>query len=495
MTTLPTATGTALHPAGAYSAVQFDAGMGALAPAGQPAQSVWPQAQAVLRSRMNTSDFEAWIQPLHVSGWDEHGMHISSPTRFITTWVERHFKTTLEDILSTVAGQSVSVILYTSQPLVTAIQNSVHTTPTASAPSPTAPVHETPTNPEWIRTARLDTRFTFDTFVTGKNNQFAFSAAKSVGEQPIDKNLRAFNPLFIHGNVGLGKTHLMHAVGWAFLHANPTTRLMVLSAEQFLQIFVRALKEKNSTAFKDAFRNIDVLMIDDVQFIAGKDSTQEEFFHTFNALVNQGKQIVLTADKSPHELAGVEDRLKSRLGCGLTVEVHAPEVETRLAILEKKAADMQLDLPNDVAMLLATTIASNVRELEGALNRLAAFSRLTATALSVDFAREQLRDLFRVHTRATTIDDIQKTVAEFFKIRVADMHSPRRSRDVARPRQVAMYLAKTLTSRSYPDIGRAFGGRDHTTVMHACEQINNLKERDRELDENVRLLEKMLRTA
>ncbi len=292
--------------------------------------------------------------------------------------------------------------------------------------------------------------------------------------------------------MGLGKTHLMHAIGHAVAASKPSTNILYLSSEQFLYKFIRALKTKDTLGFKDVFRNVDILMIDDIQFIAGKDSTQEEFFHTFNALVQEGKQIVLTADRSPHELANIEDRLKSRLGSGLTVEVHAPEEETRLAILQAKAESLNFDMPANVLQLLATHIASNVRELEGALNRLVAYARLTGEAMTPDMAREQLRDLFRVYNRVITIDDIQQKVATQFNIRLADMHSPRRAREVARPRQVAMYLAKQLTSRSYPDIGRAFGGRDHTTVIHACETITSLLPRDSQLAEQVDMVTRTL---
>lgn len=457
------------------------------------AQQLWQRAQNELKNAVGADDHEAWLGPLQAGATAEGGLQLQAPTSFIANWVEKHLLATVRQVVEKTAGTPLNV-----QVIVRGIvfQNPVlPASPAAAAAQAVTVAAETAAPPaDSIQGSRLDPRFTFATFVNGTNNQFAFAAAKRVAEGVAagSADAHTFNPFFLHGSVGLGKTHLMHAVGHEVMNHRPGTRILYLTAEQFLQTFVRAIRDRTTLAFKDACRNVDVLMIDDLQFIAGKDSTQEEFFHTFNTLVGMGKQVILTADKSPHELPGVEDRLKSRLGCGLTVEVHTPDVETRLAILQKKAAAMDLDLPPEVSMLLATTIASNVRELEGALNRLAAFSKLTGTGLTTDFAREQLRDLFRVNTRLITIDDIQKQVAEFFTIRVADMHTPRRSRDVARPRQVAMYLSKTLTSRSYPDIGRAFGGRDHTTVMHACEQIKNLMEKDRELAENVRLLEKML---
>jgi chromosomal replication initiator protein len=336
--------------------------------------------------------------------------------------------------------------------------------------------------------APLDTRFTFDNFVVGKSNEFAHAASLRVAEQPNAQ----FNPLFLYGGVGLGKTHLMHAIAWKIRQEDPSRTVIYMSAEKFMYRFIRALREQNTVDFKDQFRNVDVLMIDDVQFISGKDSTQEEFFHTFNALVDQGRQIVISADKSPSDLEGMEERLKSRLNCGLVADLHATTYELRVGILQAKAERLNVEVPGKVMEFLAHKITSNVRELEGALNRVAAHSSLVGRDITLESVQDVLHDLIRAHDRRVTIEEIQKKVAAHFNIRTSDMHSARRARSVARPRQVAMYLAKQLTSRSLPEIGRKFGGRDHTTVMHAVKKVDELRERDPSFAEDVELLRRML---
>jgi len=458
--------------------------------------ALWHALQPKLEERYGSADYAAWLAPLKIVTATAEGLVLAAPTAFIVQWVESHYLRELKSQMEAETQTTVSLALHVAPQF------------TSMVPPPARPHQAAPSGigggpallpeslrpesaPEWLQGLKLDSRYTFEQFVTGKSNQFAFAAAQGVA-QAVQSGKPAFNPFFVHGGVGLGKTHLMHAIGHAVAASKPSTNILYLSSEQFLYKFIRALKTKDTLGFKDVFRNVDILMIDDIQFIAGKDSTQEEFFHTFNALVQEGKQIVLTADRSPHELANIEDRLKSRLGSGLTVEVHAPEEETRLAILQAKAESLNFDMPANVLQLLATHIASNVRELEGALNRLVAYARLTGEAMTPDMAREQLRDLFRVYNRVITIDDIQQKVATQFNIRLADMHSPRRAREVARPRQVAMYLAKQLTSRSYPDIGRAFGGRDHTTVIHACETITSLLPRDSQLAEQVDMVTRTL---
>jgi chromosomal replication initiator protein len=451
--------------------------------------ALWQSLQNQLEASVGSADYAAWLASLKVAGGAPGQLILTTPTVFIAQWVESHYLPQLESLLTEAAQSPVTIRLqvaphFSNAPAAAPIP-AVVTTLTAEVTEAAAPL------PEWLTGSRLDSRYTFAQFVTGKSNQFAAAAAQGVANAAQTGQI-AYNPFFLHGGVGLGKTHLMHAIGLAVLNAKPGANILYLSAEQFMYKFIRALKDKSTIAFKDLFRNVDILMVDDIQFIAGKDSTQEEFFHTFNTLVQQGKQIILTADRSPHELANIEDRLKSRLGSGLTVEVHAPEEETRLAILQAKAESLNFAVPPTVLQLLASHIASNVRELEGALNRLVAYARLTGEELTPDLAREQLRDLFRVYTRTITIDDIQQKVATQFNIRVSDMHSPRRAREVARPRQVAMYLAKQLTNRSYPDIGRAFGGRDHTTVIHACETIAGLLPRDSQLAENVDLVTRTL---
>ncbi len=338
--------------------------------------------------------------------------------------------------------------------------------------------------------APLDARFTFDNFVVGKPNEFAYAASRRVAEA----GKVSFNPLFLYGGVGLGKTHLMHAVAWHIRRREPSRTVVYLSAEKFLYRFIRALREQNTVDFKAQFRSVDVLMIDDVQFISGKDSTQEEFFHTFNTLVDQGRQIVLSADKSPSDLEGMQERLKSRLSCGLVADIHATTYELRLGILQTKAERLDVEIPRKVMEFLSHRISSNVRELEGALNRVVAHAQLVGRDISLETTQEVLHDLLRSNDRRVSIEDIQKRVAEHFNIRVSDMHSARRARAIARPRQVAMYLAKQLTSRSLPEIGRKFGGRDHTTVMHAVRKVEELCAQDAVFAEDLELLQRMLRS-
>lgn len=336
--------------------------------------------------------------------------------------------------------------------------------------------------------APLDPRFTFDNFIVGKPNELAFAAARRVAEAEAVP----FNPLFLYGGVGLGKTHLMHAIAWHIRKRNPERRVVYLSAEKFMYQFIRALRYKDTVAFKEQFRSVDVLMIDDVQFIAGKDNTQEEFFHTFNALVDQNHQVIISADKSPNDLEGMEDRMKSRLGWGLVADIHPTTYELRLGILQVKAEQLESEIPSKVMEFLAHKITSNVRELEGALNRIAAYANLVGRPVSLEGTQEVLHDILRANDRRVTIEEIQKRVAEHFNIRQSEMYSSRRARAVARPRQVAMYLSKQLTSRSLPEIGRKFGGRDHTTVMHAVRKIEELRATDNSFAEDVELLRRML---
>ena len=336
--------------------------------------------------------------------------------------------------------------------------------------------------------ARLDPRFTFGTFVVGKPNEFAVAAAERVATSP--KPL--FNPLFLYGGVGLGKTHLMHAIAHRVKELDPRRRVVYLSAEKFMYQFVRALRSKDTMSFKELFRSVDLLMVDDVQFISGKDSTQEEFFHTFNTLVDRGRQIVISADRSPSDLSGLEERIRSRLGWGLVADIHPTTYELRLGILQAKAEQLRVQIPERVLEFLATRITSNVRELEGAMNRIVHQASLVQKTISIDMAQEVLKDLLRANDRRVTIEEIQKAVVEHYSIRMSDMVSARRSRAVARPRQVAMYLAKQLTPRSLPEIGKKFGGRDHTTVMHAVRQVERLSGEDRAIADDVEALRRKL---
>lgn len=364
-----------------------------------------------------------------------------------------------------------------------------------SAVMPSSPVYTeeaTAAEPEMadiMEGTALDPRFTFENFVVGKPNELAYAAARKVAES----DTVAFNPLFLYGGVGLGKTHLMHAIAWAIKAKNPHRQVLYLSAEKFMYRFIRALRFKDMMTFKEQFRSVDVLMIDDVQFIAGKESTQEEFFHTFNALIDQNKQIILSADKSPTDLDGIEERLKSRLSWGLCADIHPSTYELRLGILQAKAEKSRIPVPENVVEFLAHKITSNIRELEGALNRVIAHAELIGQPVTLEGTHDVLADLLRSFDRKVTLDDIQKKVCEHYGIKLADLNGARRSRNLARPRQIAMYLSKRLTTRSLPDIGRAFGGRDHTTVMHAVQKVEDLIRTDGMIADDIDLLRRSLR--
>ena len=463
----------------------------------------WSAIHEHLRQEVGDACFESWLLPLKLSPEQEtDAISVSVPTRFMRDWVVRHYTDVLKRAIVEVTGLNMDVAYVIAPPMTSQQAQTAGTTVAGAAPAPANAPQVAAKAPKVIKTAPkaespvleggniLDPRFTFDNFVTGKSNEFAYHAAKRIAESEDI----VYNPFFLYGGVGLGKTHLMHAIAWQILSMTPKRRVMYTSSEKFVYQFVRALKDKKTIDFKDAFRSVDVLMIDDIQFIGGKDASQEEFFHTLNALIDQRKQVILTADKSPQEMDDIEDRLRSRLGWGLTTEVHKPDLETRVAILESKAQNMKVDLSRDVALFLADKIASNVRELEGALNRLVAHTTLVQQPITLATTQELLKDLFRVYNRAVTIDEIQMKVAEFYRIKLHEMHSSRRSRDVARPRQIAMYLAKNLTSKSFPEIGKAFGGRDHTTVMHAVKTVDQLTDKDPSLKEDMKILENMLTT-
>lgn len=455
----------------------------------------WERVQGRLREEFGDAAYSSWLKPMTLGGVADGHVRLAVPTRFMRDWVLTHYA---ERIRTLWAGEDpavrgVDVVVDTANgraaraeaaEVAEGMSHDVAEshTPAASlaAPSVTAVTD--------ALSAPLDPRYTFENFVTGKPNEFAYAAAQRVAES----ERVAFNPLFLYGGVGLGKTHLMHAIADSIRKRQPDRKVVYLSAEKFMYSFVRALRYKDTMAFKEQFRSVDVLMIDDVQFISGKDSTQEEFFHTFNALVDQGRQIVISADKSPADLEDIGDRLRSRLASGLVADIHPTTYELRLSILQSKADQMGQEVPEKVLEFLAHKIATNVRELEGALTRLVAHAQLVGRDLSLETAQDVLRDVLRAHDRRVTIEEIQKKVAEHFQIRVSDMHSARRSRSVARPRQVAMYLSKQLTSRSLPEIGRKFGGRDHTTVMHAVKKIEELMGEDPAFSEDVELLRRML---
>ena len=450
-------------------------------------QTQWYRVSSRLKAEIGEAAFDNWVKPITVGDQSGSEIRLAVPSRFMRDWVVANYLDRLRELWT---GENPGIL--SVDVVIQPTQKSAEPAKTATRRSETVDVRIGVSAANLAAAAEisapLDPRFTFEQFVVGKPNEFAYAAARRVAEAASVP----FNPLFLYGGVGLGKTHLMHAIAWEIHNREPKRTVMYLSAEKFMYRFVRALREQNTVNFKDQFRSVDVLMIDDVQFIGGRDATQEEFFHTFNALVDQGRQIILSADKSPSDLEGVEDRLKSRLNCGLVADIHATTYELRLAILESKAEKMTLDAPRKVLEFLAHKITSNVRELEGALNRVAAHTQLVGRELTLETTQEVLHDLLRANDRRVTIEEIQKRVAEHFNIRVSDMHSARRARSVARPRQVAMYLAKQLTSRSLPEIGRKFGGRDHTTVMHAVKKVDELRDRDASFAEDVELLRRML---
>lgn len=441
----------------------------------------WGRVCNGLQSEVGQDAFKNWIAPLTFQGLDSGVAHFLAPTGFIGNWVSRNYS---DKICSLFAADGISV-----NRLSFSTEKREAKVPMNEVVKPAAVATGSPELPG----APLDSRFTFDNFVVGKPNELAHAASRRVAEGgPV-----TFNPLFLYGGVGLGKTHLMHAIAWEAKQRNPNARILYLSAEQFMYKFVQALRFKDTMSFKEMFRSVDLLMVDDVQFIAGKNSTQDEFFHTFNALVDQNKQIVISADRAPGEIDGLEERIKSRLQCGLVVDLHPTDYELRLGILQSKAEAQAVHYPevvmsDGVLEFLAHRISTNVRVLEGALTRLFAFASLVGREVTLDVTQECLADVLRASDRKVTIDEIIRKVADHYNIRMADMLSPRRVRSIARPRQVAMFLAKRLTSKSLPEIGKRFGGRDHTTVIHAVKKIEELRAIDNQISEDVELLRRML---
>jgi len=442
-----------------------------------------------MRDEIGDAAFDSWMKPISVRSVEQGVANISVPTRFMRDWVTNNYLDQIRALWASLNAQVVDVEIMVANSKGAGILSQASqgkAQPVQQKAAPSLRRNEISRGEELG--AQLDPRYTFDDFVVGKPNEFAYAASKRVAEADIPP----FNPLFLYGGVGLGKTHLMHAIAHHMRLVHPDRTVVYLSAEKFMYRFIRALREQKTVDFKDQFRSVDMLLIDDVQFIAGKDSTQEELFHTFNALVDQGRQIVLSADKSPSDIDGIEERLKSRLNHGLVADLHATTYELRLGILLSKAEHMGVQMPIKVMEFLAHKISSNIRELEGALNRVVAHSQLVGRPITLETSQEVLHDLLRANDRRVTIEEIQKKVAEHFNIRVADMHSARRARSVARPRQIAMFLAKQLTSRSLPEIGRKFGGRDHTTVMHAVKKVGELSLQDQDFSEDVELLRRML---
>ena len=427
--------------------------------------TVWNRCVRDLQAELPEQQFNTWIRPLQAVE-DGAVLKLLAPNRFVVDWLIEHYLGRIEELVDTAGGHAQVVVEVGSR--------RAPPMPAASPLKPAPPSSDAPV------ISRLNPDFVFENFVEGKSNQLARAAAYQISENPGS----SYNPLFIYGGVGLGKTHLMQAVGNAMLQKNPAARVSYVHSERFVGDMVRGLQHNTIAEFKRSYRSLDALLIDDIQFFAGKERSQEEFFHTFNALLEGQKQIILTCDRYPKEVNGLEERLKSRFGWGLTVAIEPPELETSVAILMSKASSEGAELPEEVAFFIAKRIRSNVRELEGALRRVIANSMFTDRPISLDFAKEALRDLLALQDRLVSIENIQKTVADYFKIRVGDLLSKRRTRSVARPRQIAMALAKELTNHSLPEIGDAFGGRDHTTVLHACRRVASLRETEKRVDED-----------
>jgi chromosomal replication initiator protein len=444
----------------------------------------WGQVRQSLQARIGKNNFVTWVEPLRLASVDQSVARFEVPTVFFGDWVSRNYGEQIREELDR-AGTPVDRVEFV-------VARDSRGAPAAAKPAARIGKSRSGAD-EDLPGAALDARFTFDSFVVGKPNELAHAAARRVSEGgPV-----TFNPLFLYGGVGLGKTHLMHAVAHELQLRNAELRVLYLSAEQFMYRFVQALREQQIMDFKELFRSVDVLMVDDVQFIAGKDSTQEEFFHTFNALVDHNKQIVISADRAPGEIKDLEERIKSRLQCGLVVDLHPTDYELRLGILQQKAEYYRqqhrgLIISHGVLEFLAHRITTNVRVLEGALTRLFAFASLVGREITLDLAQDCLSDILRASDRKVTIEEIQRRVAEHYNVRLSDLIGPKRVRTIARPRQIAMYLAKQMTPRSLPEIGRRFGGRDHTTIMHGVRRIEDLMQTDSQLSDDLQLLRRLL---
>lgn len=446
----------------------------------------WEVVCNKIRENSKDTILNRWLEQMSPESIDNGLLQLSVPTRFMQEWMKEKEYDSLISSIWTSENPAIQDICLKIQSHKAPVLDKEEEAPLTMSESPAAQ----PSSEDLFANVYLDPHFTFENFVVGKPNEFAYAAAKRVAESEDV----AFNPLYLHSSVGLGKTHLMHSIAWHIQKTNPNRKVLYLSAEKFMYQFVKALRFDDTVAFRDMFRSVDVLMIDDVQFICGKKATQEEFFHTFNALVDQGKQIILCSDSSPLELKGIEDRLKTRMAQGLVVDIFPTTYEMRIGILESKAALLNAPVPADVIAFLAERITSNVRELEGALKRVIANAQLLGTEITLDSTRQILRDILNVYEKEITVEDIQKAVADHFTLKMSDLKSTRRDRKIARPRQMAMYLAKILTTKSLPDIGSAFD-RDHTTIIHAVRTIEELIKTDKNVAEDVCLLEKMLKGA
>ena len=433
--------------------------------------SLWTRCMGALETELPEQQFNTWVRPLQAMEGNG-ALKLLAPNRFVVDWINANLLPRIGELLRDESTGDAPIVTVE----VGSRNTAVRPTPAVSVSPPARPRRAD----GLVVGARLNADFTFASFVEGKSNQLAKAAARQVAENPG----RAYNPLFLYGGVGLGKTHLMHAVAHLIKEQDGESRIAYVHSERFVGDMVRALQHNSMNEFKTAYRSLDALLIDDIQFFAGKERSQEEFFHTFNELLEGQHQVILTCDRYPKEVEGLEERLKSRFGWGLTVAIEPPELETCVAILITKAQANGVQLPEEVAFFIAKRIRSNVRELEGALRRVIANSRFTGRAITLEFTKEALRDLLSLQAKLVTVENIQKTVADYYKVRLADLLSKRRSRSVARPRQVAMALAKELTSHSLPEIGDAFGGRDHTTVLHACKRIKELRDLEQRIQED-----------
>lgn len=432
---------------------------------------LWNRCLGFLEQELAPQQFNTWIRPLHAEE-SSHRLLLLAPNQFVLDWVRKNYLSLINQYLTSILGENPPKVV---------LQVGGSRPEPAPADDRRGPGSAAQGRGEESVQSNINKTFTFATFVEGKSNQLAKAASTQVGENPGT----VYNPLFIYGGVGLGKTHLMHAVGNHILDRNPRAKVIYLHSEGFVAEMVKALQHNTIDAFKRKYRSVNALLIDDVQFFAGKERSQEEFFHTFNALFESNQQIILTSDRFPKEVSGLEERLKSRFGWGLTVAVEPPDLETRVAILKSKAAVLfKIELKNEVAFFIGKRVRSNIRELEGALRRVIANAEFTGRAITVDFARDSLRDMIAAHDKMVSIENIQKIVSEYYKIRSSDLLSKKRSRTIARPRQIAMALAKELTTHSLPEIGEAFGGRDHTTVLYATRKVVELKEQDPKVEED-----------
>lgn len=449
-------------------------------------ENIWQKTLDSLKQSLTLQQFETWISPIQFLGLENNKAELEVPNRFVLDWIKKHYLDTLQELISNAAGGSCKINLSIASKITKTIA-----APTETASPPTQPL---PTKikkdqaPQRGNVYNLNSRYTFETFVLGSSNQFASAAAAAVANNPAT----TYNPLFIYGGVGLGKTHLVNAVGNAILKKNPEMKVCYYTSEKFMNELINSLRYAKMDEFRTKFRSMDVLLIDDVQFIAGKERTQEEFFHTFNALYDSHKQIVVTSDKFPKEIPGLEERLRSRFEWGLIADIQAPDLETKQAILKMKAEHNGIDLPQEVAFFLASSVSSNIRELEGYLVRIGAYASLTSTPISLGMAQEVLKDILVEKRRELTVEEIQKMVANHYSLKISDLKSAKRLKALVLPRQIAMYLSRQLTSCSYPEIGERFGGKDHSTIIHAIKKIEKVMDEDYQLRSVINTLKKDL---